>query len=460
MLAALGPLCGALVAPSALRAGLSNAVACRKSSETVHDVIVIGGGVMGAATAAAAAKAGAKTLLVEQYGRCHPYGSSAGDGRIARIAYDCPLYVGLAHAAHRMWDELSARAPELAAGAPHRVDTPSGSGTPGEPVLAAWVPRLGQPVRRVCGSLDFGPSDSESLASLMATYDALGEVYELLSPDDVAARFPQFKLRPGDCAVYQAAGSVVYASLAVATLYAAAEADGAAVCEHTRVGKIELGEQGAVHQVVADDGRAWRARKIVVTGGGWTNTVLKASGLRKLPLAMSNEQTTYFAPRPGSGIDHSAAAMPTFIGHYFDDTPRGFYGIPAVRGGVSGVKVAVMNEGEALSERPDPATRDFGINRRMLGLAREFADELFPGLNASVVTAIRCIYSNSPDFDFILGEHVEHSDVVVGAGFSGHGFKFGPAIGQVLADYALGTDEVLDREVHSGKFSAARFSPT
>ena len=431
------------------------------------DVVVVGGGVMGAAAAYAAAKSKARVVLVEQFGRAHPYGSSAGDGRIARLAYDCPVYVSLGHAAHAAWDALSEDAERL--GRETRASTSAWGVQGGKggshavpPPLAADAPVVGGPVRTVCGSLDFGKVGTDTLVDLIANYTQLGLEHEILDAASVADRFPQFSIGEDEIAVYQDAGSVMHASRAVATLYAAAEDAGAVVMETTGVEAIEMEAEGASHVVRAVNAGGEEIQlstsKIILTGGGWTNSVLSGAGLSKLPLHITNEQTTYFVQQPGSqGVDHSPAAMPTFIGHRPDITPRGFYGIPHVPGGISGVKVAVMNEGETLSDAPDPNTRSFGVNNRMMDIARTFTELYFPHLNPYISTAIRCIYSNSPDFDFIIGPHREHADVVVGAGFSGHGFKFGIAVGQLLADHALSTSVLLDPQFET-KFSPTRWS--
>lgn len=374
-------------------------------------VAVVGGGVMGAATAWALAKRGTAAALIEQHAsETHTLGSSHGDGRIARLAYAEDYYVELMRHSYELWADL-----ERATGS--------------------------QLVRK-CGSLDFGPRGSKNLADLRASYAKNRVPFETLTHETAARRFPQFRFSADDEILFQADGSVVFASAAVAALWQAAVQHKSACVTALRgdgVASIELGARGGEHVLVLQSGRRISAQQIVLSAGAWTNKLLAAARLAPLPLVVTDEQVNYFALRASAGttIDHSFASMPTYICHDITpETPLGFYGIPNVPTGLDGVKVAVMSRGPVLA---DPSVRTLRTDPALLELVQSFVRRRFTSLNPLVSTSLRCLYTTTPDRDFIIGLHPDHADVVVASPCSGHGFKMAPAVGEILADGGTST---------------------
>nr|WP_263864025.1 FAD-dependent oxidoreductase [Candidatus Frankia nodulisporulans] len=210
---------------------------------------------------------------------------------------------------------------------------------------------------------------------------------------------------------------------------------GAEVRHETPVRALTVRGDDAVEIHTHDD--VYLARRVVAAAGAWTTTLL--DGLVALPtLRVTQEQPAYFAPLIPSRTDRTDGAdgadpWPSFV-HLFGAGTREF---DAFHGGVyglhtpgQGVKVGFHGSGPVV----DPDQRDFAAEPTQLAALREYVRQWLPGVNPDVCHPISCTYTTTPDSHFVLDRH---GPVVVAAGFSGHGFKFVPAIGAVLAELAL-----------------------
>jgi monomeric sarcosine oxidase len=372
-----------------------------------YDVIVLGGGIMGAATADLLARRGQKVLLLEQFEPGHTRGSSHGDGRIIRFAYPEPLYVEMAMLAYPAWDDLARRA--------------------------------AVPLMQKTGGWDAGPAGSQQLAELEENFCRYGIAYRRYTAAESNQRFPQFHLDSGSEAVYQADAGVLFATPAVLALWRLLREAGAEARTGVRVEDIEpRGEQVVVR---AASGEAWAARSLVVTAGGWAGKLLARAGL-ELPLQVTQEQVAFF-PITGD-IDHRVGAMPVFI-DYHTEVP--YYGLPRVE--VPGVKVGWHHTGREIDpDHPVP------VDEENLAAVSRFVSQRLPHLTPEPFGHVTCLYTNTPDYHFILDRHPELPQIVIGGGFSGHGFKFAPVVARILA--ALVLDE--RPPVAPDLFAATRFS--
>ena len=372
-----------------------------------YDILVLGGGIMGAATAATLARQGRRVALVEQFEPGHTRGSSHGDGRIIRFAYPEPIYVEMAMLAYPAWAEASARA--------------------------------GRPLTQRTGGWDCGPAEGIHLDELEANFRAFGIPFERLSARESNARFPHFHLDEGSEAIFQADGGVVFATPAVRAFWADAQRAGAECFTGARVVAIEPLAEGV--RLRAEDGRTWEGARLVVTAGGWAGPLLRQTGL-DLPLVPTREQVAYYLPADGAP-DHRAGAMPVFIDYHLDDA---FYGLPEIE--VPGVKVGWHHTGPAVD-----ADAPGGFDEAAIEGVNRFIAARFPQLRPEPATRLTCLYTNTPDYHFILDRHPALPQIVIGTGFSGHGFKFAPVIGAILA--ALATD--APPPVALDAFAIARF---
>lgn len=377
-----------------------------------HDVLVLGGGVMGAAAAEALVRRGREVVLLERFAPGHTRGSSHGDGRIIRYSYPEAIYVEMVAQAYRGWA---------------RIERSSGE-------------RLVEK----SGGWDCGLPDSPCLAELEASFRRAGLAYERLDAEAGRRRFPQFALEPPSVALYQADAGIVRAGRAVEVLWRLARAGGAETVTGARIVAIEADRSGvAAH---AEDGRVWRARRLVLAAGGWARSLVAGLGL-ELPLVVSQETIGYFPIGDASERardDHRLGVMPTFIDYHHENP---FYGLPPID--VPGVKVGWHHTGPVIDpETPVPMPRE------NISMVADFVRTRLPHLVPEPIEVATCLYTNTPDYHFILDRHPELPNVVIGAGFSGHGFKFAPVVGEVLAALALGETPPIGLET----FSVDRFA--
>ncbi len=258
-------------------------------------MVVVGGGIVGAATAWALARGDgrppAKVLLLESRRPGHDRGSSHGDGRIVRFTYPETVYLEMARRAFPLWREIEKKAATRCSSRPAAGNAAAGA-------RRSW-PRSSRASRRpACACRRYSAAESRR-------------------------RFPQFELPLGSSAIYQPEGAVVRAGAAVAALWRAAGAAGAALHAEERVLEIVPGEPAAVRT----ERTTYRAAAVVLAAGAWAGPLLRSLGL-DLPLQPSREVVAYFqvAARSASGmVDHRVGSMPALI-DYHTDPP--FYALP------------------------------------------------------------------------------------------------------------------------------------
>lgn len=344
---------------------------------TRTDLLVVGGGAMGAATAWWAARAGRDVVLLERQPGHHALGSSHGRSRIFRLAYPDPYYVGLARAARDLWAVLEAES--------------------------------GTPLLEVTGGLDHGRA--EAVGAVAAGLAASGVPYEQLSPDAAAERWPG--LRFEHAVLHQADAGRLDADAVVTTLHAEAVRHGADL----RFGTAAVAARATAYGVEVDTtGGVVEARVAVVAAGAWLPGLLGSlpapDGLP--PLRVTQEQPVYFAP-----VDEDAA-WPSFIHHRDGVT---YYGLGAPG---DGVKVGEHGTGRVIDPDARLPVEDAAVRR-----VEAYAAEWLPGVAPAARRVDGCLYTSTPDESFVLHRS---GPVVVCSPCSGHGFKFVPAIGRMTAD--------------------------
>lgn len=351
-----------------------------------YDVIVVGGGVVGVSTAYVLARRGLSVLLLERYAPVHERGSSHGDSRMIRFDYEENVYVEMAARAFRAWEELAIR--------------------------------LGRPVFRQTGICNLAPADAEVLDTLETRLRDCELPFERLAGRSFLDRFPQLNLPQNSEAIYQPDSAVLFADEVVRSLWDCVLEDGVdALTETEVVSIVPTGEQVVV---TASDGRSWTGAGLVLAAGSWTDRWLDTLEI-DVDLVVTRELLAYF-PQTGS-IPHEAGAMPNVIDYHTSDP---FYCVPQVR--IPGVKAGCHRKGRVV-EADDPEE----VDRANLASVQDFIGRRCPHLSRDPVAVKHCLYTNSADYHFILDRHPEYEHVVVAAGFSGHGFKFGPILGEILA---------------------------
>jgi sarcosine oxidase len=363
--------------------------------------IVLGVGTMGAAACLELARRGVRVLGLDRSSVPNQRASHHGGSRIVRECYfEHPDYVPLLLRATERWGEWerSARAMHLLHAGPlvHRS-----------------------------GVLYAGPAGSDVVERSFATGQAHGIPCERLSGRELRARWPQLRVPDDWAALHEPRGGFVRPERAVAAAAALARMHGAEIHEHEEV----LGwDETATGVRVRTDRGQYEAESLVITPGAWAPKLAAQLGV---PLEPQRVTVGWFAPRAGQEAACDAARLPAF----YVDRPSapGFYGIPASpdQGSPFGVKVAFHAGTPCDPDAPRlPPTRD-----EAAALAR--AVHAFAPAAAGRATAFAtCLYTMSPDGHFAIDRMPGCARTWVACGFSGHGFKFMPAVGEALADLA------------------------
>lgn len=368
------------------------------------DVIVVGLGALGSAASYwASTRPDTRVLGLERFEIGHANGASADHSRIIRLSYHRPDYVRLAKRAYSTWAEVQAEAG-------------------------------GDPIVTVTGGLDLWPVGAaiptvdytESLATE-------GVPFDLLDATEVMRRWPQWRLAHDTTAMWQAQGGLADPYKGNAAHRRLATERGATLRDRTPVTAIRPLAGGGYAVETAD--RTWSTARVILTADAWTNQLL-AGFDRRLPLTVTREQVAYFAaPDPGA---FAPDRFPVWI---WMDEPS-FYGFPTY--GEAGPKAAQDVGGQPV----DPDTRTFERDEAAFGRVRDFLAAHLPGAVGPPILTRTCLYTLTPDRDFVVDRLPDASGVVVGLG-AAHGFKYASVLGGILAELALDGSSPSDRELEA-----------
>jgi sarcosine oxidase len=363
------------------------------------DQIVIGVGGMGSAACDQLALRGQRVLGLEQFELGHRRGSSHGQTRIIRKAYfEHPDYVPLLHRAYELWADLERRA--------------------------------GRTLFERTGLLLAGRPEGVVIRGVRRSAAEHGLAIRDVGAAERAERFGQFALGPELEVLFEKDAGFLYVEDCVRTCAEQARARGAVIRDCEPAIEWRVGRDGV--EVRTERG-TYAAATLLVCGGPWAGRLLPALRAelevrRKVQLWLACDDPRYA----------QAAGSPAFC---FDLAEGFFYGFPMLEPGL--IKVAEHTGREVVD---DPAAVDQELRLSDEMRVQQFVVRYLPGVRPVVRAHAVCLYTMSPDENFIIDRHPEHANVLVAAGFSGHGFKFAPLVGSVLADWALGrrTREPVD----------------
>jgi sarcosine oxidase len=359
-----------------------------------HDVIVLGLGGMGSAAAAHLAARGQRVLGLERFAPAHDRGSSHGGTRIVRQAYfEDPSYVPLLRRAYELWEQLARDS--------------------------------GADVLRLCGGLYLGRPESRVVAGSLRSARDWGLPHEVLDAGEIRRRFPTFAPGPGEIGVFEEAAGFARPEATVSAYLALAEGRGA---------ELRFGEPAVSWAASADGVRvttaagSYDAGRLVVCPGAWAPELLADLGL---PLVVERQVQHWFQP-VGGMRPFLPERHPIYIHEAPDRTQ--IYGFPAVDGPDGGAKVAFFRRGSVVA---DPANLDREVHPDEVADMTAYLAGVLPTLPGRFLRGDPCMYTTTTDEHFVIARHPEHESVVVACGFSGHGFKFVPVVGEILADLAV-----------------------
>lgn len=360
----------------------------------VFDVIVLGVGGFGSGTAYHLARRGLRVLGLDRFGPAHDRGSSHGETRIIRKAYfEHPDYVPLLLRAYDLWADLEAESQRQ----------------------LFWQ----------CGLMLAGLPDSEAISGARLSASQHGLTIENLSSSAAAKRWPGFRVPDAFDAVFEPDAGFLKVEDCVRTHLDRAVAHGATLLfDEPVVSWSSTGREVCVRTAT----REFVASSLVITAGSWAASVLADL---KLPLQVLRKPIFWFeTTSPAYNLD---ASMPTF---YFEmpsnvESPSTFYGFPSLDGHV--LKVAQHSGGELVA---DPLLVDRQLHDADVQPIANFLRTCLPGVHPEPARHSTCMYTVTPDRHFVVDRHPEFSNVVIGCGFSGHGFKFTSVLGSAFADLA------------------------
>jgi sarcosine oxidase len=366
------------------------------------DVIVLGIGGVGSAVLDQLAQRGVRALGIDRFNPPHDQGSTHGHTRVIRKAYfEHPDYVPLLAESYRLWRSLEERS--------------------------------GKHLYHEVGLIEIGPHDGTVVPGVLRAAAEHDLTVHNLSPKEIVARWPGLCIPDNMAGVFEPAAGYLLVEDCVTAHLAAAETAGATLMIDTTVQAWTATEREV--RVQTDRGE-FVAERLVITAGPWAAQMLADLNI---PLTVRRKSLFWFATdKPEYDV---SSGLPVFL---FEMPNRSspteteycqhsvFYGFPKLDD--RGVKVAEHGGGQPVN---DPLVVDRSIDSNEQQRIVDVLTEWLPGVSHRMTDHAVCLYTMSPDENFIVDRHPMHANVVFAAGLSGHGFKFTPVLGSALADLSL-----------------------
>jgi len=355
-----------------------------------YDAIVIGVGGMGSAALYHLARRGVKVLGLEQFDIAHDRGSSHGESRLIRKAYfEHPDYVPLVRRSYELWAELEAAA--------------------------------GRKLFHRSGLLLAGPRDGAVVSGVRRAAAAHALDIQAIAPKDWRTRFPEFVVSEGMDVLFEPDAGFLEVESCVRTYVQQAVEYGATVVTGRSVQGWSA-DGGGVAVRTPDE--VYHADRLVICGGSWSSRLLASL---RLPLEVRRKVVFWF--ESVGGAYSFRCGCPVFG---FDVEGGLLYGFPSID--ERSVKIADHAGGQAAE---DADRLDRRLHPEDEPRVHAFVKAYLPRLTTKMIRHSVCMYTMTPDEHFIIDRHPEYPHVAYAAGFSGHGFKFAPIVGSVLADFTV-----------------------
>ena len=386
------------------------------------EIAVVGLGAMGAATLFQLASLGAKVVGVDRYAPPHVFGSSHGETRITRCAVgEGAAYVPFAQASHAIWREIEAE--------------------------------TGQTLLEACGFLAIAPDSptehhgrTDFLEQMQSAARRFSIPHESLSAEEITRRFPQITgLTHGERGCLELGGGFVHPELCVQAQLTLAAAKGARIVTGNTV--LAVRQEGGSVVVETTDG-VIRADQAVVAAGAWAGPLLGAPFDRLL--TVNRQVLHWFALEEDAA--YAAGRFPSFIWIHGAGPSDAFYGFPSLPGSGTIKLAAEQYEVPTEADRVDRTVAPTEAAR----MHREHVAGRLEGVTPHATRSVACLYTVTPDANFIIDRHPRQDRVMVVSACSGHGFKHSAGIGKAVAEALLGRESPFDLAPFSvGRFKGA-----
>ncbi|MET3698816.1 N-methyl-L-tryptophan oxidase [Bacillus oleivorans] len=372
-----------------------------------YDVIVVGAGSMGMAAGYFLAKSGKRTLLIDSFNPPHNRGSHHGETRIIRYAYaEGEEYVPLVLRAQELWHDL-----EKATGRQLFLQT---------------------------GVLSVGEEKTDFIQNIISSSKTYSLPLDVIDANEVNKRWAGISLPEDYIGCFEPTSGVLKSEECIEAYRELAVQQGATILTNSRVKEISVHGNSVT---VRTDNQTFTSNSLVVSAGAWARSLLSMLGL-KLPLSPVRKTFAWFDAE--EDLYHHED-FPAFV---FETAQGLYYGFPSIGG--SGLKVGRHDGGNRIN--PDESIPGFGELEEDAGDLSQFLQHFMPG-NKPLKYGKTCIYTLTPDENFVIDLHPEYSNVAIAAGFSGHGFKFSSAVGQALSQLIISGKSEIDLS----PFSIGRF---
>lgn len=354
---------------------------------TMYDVIVVGAGSMGMSAGYELAHRGLRTLLIDAYDPPHIHGSHHGETRLIRHAYHGGAgYVKMALRADERWLELE----QL----------------------------TGMKLLERSGVLNISDPDIYSYTQRLGYSEAHGVSVELMRSPDIRRRWSQIRVPYSFEAMYEPNAGYLYSERCIAAYKQLAVAAGASIVPNTFV--LDIKANGSSINVHTQHDK-YEASHVIVTAGAWFK---RLSSFVDLPIQAVRKVVAWFE------TNHSDFDAGVFPGFTLGTREGGYYGFPNIAG--AGLKIGRHDTG--VEWQPGQELERFGAYPEDERDLRRVLDAYMPGAAGRLLKGTVCKYEMTPDDNFIIDRHPDHSNVWMAGGFSGHGFKFASVVGEILAD--------------------------
>lgn len=354
-----------------------------------YDVIVLGAGSMGISAGYYLARQNKKVLLVDAFDPPHTKGSHHGSTRIIRHAYgEGEQYVPLALRAQELWLDLERE--------------------------------IGQQLFFQTGVLNIGDPETDFIKGVIRSAQRYDLPLEVLRSEEIQKRWPGFSLPDHLVGGFEATSGVLKSEEAIRSYRQLAERHGATILTHTKVNDISIREDGVT---IVANGQAYEADRLIVTVGAWAANLLPSLNLQ-LPLTPVRKVIAWYKV---DEAEYNGTRFPAFTFHLSDGSQ--YYGFPSIEG--AGLKVGRHDGGIQIN--PDEELAEFGTYQEDEQDLTNLLSRYISGTEKVLDYGKACMYSLTPDENFIIDLHPDHPHVAIAAGFSGHGFKFASVVGEVLS---------------------------
>ena len=357
-----------------------------------YDIIIMGAGIIGSASAYWASKYTSKVLVLEQFDFFHKKGSSHGASRIIRKAYSEPYFAKMAICAYQLWE---------------KIEKESNFG-----------------LITTTGGLDLGNKDDITIKKIITTLKETGQKYQIFSANQMKRDFSQLLVPENYISIFQEDAGIINAKKAIQAFQKLAKIQGAEFVDNTKLLSVTNNSDRLTITTNADE---YSCDKLLLTAGAWTKQFLEQQFQLKINYNVYEPIYTYFKTENKS---FSSEKFPIFI--FWGDNK--YYGLPEHEK-LGYIKLGVHESSKFRNTNPD--YRDKKLLKVLHKELLLFAKKHFNGLSMQSEKVEPCLYSTTQDENFIIDKLPNDEKIILGAGFSGHGFKFAPLIGKLLVQLAM-----------------------